>query len=236
MLNQLLFAAMIAAASNGVDPVVGTATAGDGDSLDIGDVRVRLFGIDAPELSQTCQKGGQSWDCGRDAKDRLASLVQGREVRCVPTGFDVHGRTIARCSAGGVDLNRAMVASGYALAFRRYSHDYVSAEQSAKLGKKGLWAGTFQAPSEVRAEQGVGRASGRGTKAAGSSARSQSQRRPMAALSSSRGCNIKGNHSRKGEFIYHLPGMPYYAQTRAEAMFCSEAEARAAGYRRAKVR
>jgi hypothetical protein len=60
--------------------------------------------------------------------------------------------------------------------------------------------------------------------------------RPRAAASgSSSGCNIKGNDSRKGEWIYHLPGMPYYAQTRAEAMFCSEAEARAAGYRRSRA-
>jgi hypothetical protein len=47
---------------------------------------------------------------------------------------------------------------------------------------------------------------------------------------------IKGNRNRKGQWIYHVPGMPYYEQTRAEEMFCTEAEARAAGYRRAKVR
>lgn len=59
-------------------------------------------------------------------------------------------------------------------------------------------------------------------------------RQATAARSSA--CNIKGNHSRRGEWIYHLPGMPYYEQTRPEAMFCTEAEAQAAGYRRAIVR
>jgi hypothetical protein len=49
-------------------------------------------------------------------------------------------------------------------------------------------------------------------------------------------CRIKGNRNRKGQWIYHLPGMPYYEQTRAEDMFCTEAQARAAGYRRAIVR
>lgn len=224
----LVSAALLATASNGLEPISGSARAGDGDSLTIGEVRVRLFGIDAPELGQTCQKSGQVWACGRAAADRLSDLVSGREVRCLPTGLDVHGRVVARCSAGAIDLNRTMVATGYALAFRRYSMDYVSAEQSARLSKKGLWAGTFEMPSEVRAGQGIGR-----------SVRSPTaprRRQPQTAFSAPASCNIKGNHSRRGEFIYHLPGMPYYAQTRAEAMFCSEAEAKAAGYRKARVR
>ena len=223
-----LSAVLLAATSNGPEPVSGAARAGDGDSLTIGEVRVRLFGIDAPELGQTCQRGGQAWACGREAADRLSDLVRGHGVRCFPTGLDVHGRVIARCSAGGIDLNRTMVATGYAVAFRRYSMDYVSAEQSAKLNKKGLWAGTFETPSEVRAEQGLGRPA--------RSLAPQRWREPQAAVSAPRACSIKGNHSRRGEFIYHLPGMPYYAQTRAEAMFCSEAEAKAAGYRKARVR
>jgi hypothetical protein len=46
---------------------------------------------------------------------------------------------------------------------------------------------------------------------------------------------IKGNHSRRGEWIYHLPGKPYHNETRAEQMFCSEEEAMAAGYRRSRA-
>lgn len=48
-------------------------------------------------------------------------------------------------------------------------------------------------------------------------------------------CNIKGNRDRRGQWIYHVPAMPYYDQTRAEDIFCNEAEAQAAGYRRAIV-
>lgn len=61
-------------------------------------------------------------------------------------------------------------------------------------------------------------------------------RQPRQTYSSPSGCVIKGNRSRRGEWIYHLPGMPYYDVTRPEEMFCSEREAQAAGYRRAIVR
>ncbi|RIX27035.1 thermonuclease family protein [Sphingomonas edaphi] len=222
-----MFAYLIAAlALSSSSPIYGVAVAGDGDSLRIGDQRIRLFGIDAPEFDQQCTKAGQRWACGQESADRLSRLVTGREVRCVAMGEDVHGRTLARCSVGQVDVNRTMVATGYAVAFRRYSADYVSAEESAKASRRGIWAGSFQMPSEVRAERGTGRP----TKP---SAKSRSTR-PQYAFGAVSSCNIKGNHSRRGEFIYHLPGMKYYNQTRAEAMFCSEAEARAAGYRRAR--
>ena len=131
---------------------------------------------------------------------------------------------------GATDVNRAMVASGYAVAFRRYSSDYVSAEESAKVNKRGIWAGTFQMPSDYR-------------HAGDAPLPQRPKTRERAVASSSRwqarasgDCNIKGNRNRKGQWIYHVPGMPYYDQTRAEEMFCTEAEARAAGYRRAIVK
>ena len=116
-----------------------------------------------------------------------------------------------------------MVEGGYAVAFRKYSTDYIAAEVRAKAARRGMWAGTFTMPSDVRANA---RSRGAGNRT--------DQSRPSAALQRLvTRCVIKGNHSRRGEWIYHLPGMPYYEQTRPEAMFCSEAEARAAGYRRA---
>jgi hypothetical protein len=121
-----------------------------------------------------------------------------------------------------------MVASGYAVAFRRYSTDYVNAEDSAKAARRGLWAGTFEMPAELRA-----RATPRKV---APPARRTPRRVAQPESGYADGCLIKGNHSRRGDWIYHLPGMPYYAQTRPETMFCSEAEARAAGYRRAIVR
>ena len=166
--------------------------------------------------------------------ENLTKLITGSQVGCVSLGRDKHGRTLARCSAGDVDLNRTMVATGYALAYRRYSMDYVSAEESAKVAKRGIWPGTFELPSDVRqadddyqiqdqtAEQGA-----------------KSERPVDASLRAkpqpSGNCRIKGNRSRKGIGIYHLPGMPYYSQTVAEEIFCTEAQARAAGYRRSRA-
>lgn len=211
-------------AAQGIQPVYGIATAGDGDSLTVAGKRIRLFGIDAPEFDQTCTRGATRWACGQEAATQLSKLVTGREVRCVPTGTDAYGRTVARCTAGGVDVNRTMVALGYAVAFRKYSTDYVSAEESARSYKRGMWSGTFEMPSDVRATDRPAREAPK---------RAAVRSRPVAAVSA---CNIKGNRSRKGEWIYHLPGMPYYNQTRAEETFCSEADAQAAGYRRARVR
>ncbi len=224
MLAPLLIA--MAAASQ--QPLTGVARAGDGDSLTIRETRVRLFGIGAPEFDQLCQRGGSKWECGRDAADQLSKLVTGRHVFCLPVGTDQHERLLARCTAGAVDVNRTMVASGYAVAFRRYSTDYVTAEDSAKAARRGLWAGTFEMPAELRA-----RATPRKV---ATPARRTPRRVARPESRYADGCLIKGNHSRRGDWIYHLPGMPYYAQTRPEAMFCSEAEARAAGYRRAIVR
>lgn len=208
-------------------PIYGTAVAGDGDSFRIGEIRYRLFGVDAPEFDQTCSRDGQQWACGRVASEQLSKLITGREVRCVAISTDTYGRVVAKCSVGGTDINRSMVASGLAVAFRRYSTDYVSAEDAARSARRGLWAGTFQMPSEVRA------ASRQATVAPPRGPIVSSERRSSARPLSS--CNIKGNHSRRGDWIYHVPGMRYYQQTRAEQVFCSEAEARAAGYRRAKV-
>lgn len=217
-------------------PFYGIAIGIDGDSMRVDDKEVRLFGIDAPEFNQTCKRGGQDWSCGSEAADRLGQLVTGREVRCTSMGTDRYGRILGRCTVGVTDINRTMVATGYAVAFRRYSMDYISAEESAKAAKRGIWAGTFEMPSDVRhAVEGpnqpesssVGRGGHGSQMPVVSSIRSQPQ--PGGA------CRIKGNRGSNG-WIYHLPGMPYYNQTRAEEMFCTEAEAQAAGYRRARVR
>ncbi|MFL6720459.1 MAG: thermonuclease family protein [Sphingomonas sp.] len=209
-------------------PIWGTASAQDGDSLFVDGRRVRLFGIDAPELDQTCSRNGQNWACGEAAADQLMQLVTGKQVMCTLMGVDEYQRILGRCSVGAVEINKTMVAVGYAVAYRHYSSDYVSSEESAKANRLGLWGGTFQLPSEYRQ---VGKA------------RASSEPRRTARVTSSdwfgrarANCNIKGNRNRRGQWIYHLPGMPYYEQTRPEEIFCTEQEALAAGYRRAIVR
>ena len=116
--------------------------------------------------------------------------------------------------------------------YRRYSIDYVSAEDSAKLNKRGLWAGTFKMPSEYRH---AGEARVEPEKPARRSAGRPTVSSPRSSPQPSGSCNIKGNQGSNG-WIYHLPGMPFYERTKAEQIFCTEAEARAAGYRRARVR
>ncbi len=207
-------------------PVVGIGQAKDGDSLTVGGREVRLFGIDAPEFAQTCTRDGQQWACGAAAADELMRLVTGKQVICLPTGVDRYGRVLARCMAGSSDINSRMVELGYAVAYRQYSSDYVPTEEKAKLARRGLWAGKFETPSDYRRG---------GSVEAGLSTRRSAPSSDWAARAKAN-CNIKGNRNRRGQWIYHLPGMSYYEQTRPEEIFCTEQEARAAGYRRALVR
>jgi endonuclease YncB( thermonuclease family) len=213
----------------------GYARSIDGDSLYVGDTEVRLFGIDAPEWSQTCTRDGKAWACGEAAANQLSKLVTGRKLLCEKVDIDQHGRTVAQCTAGSIDVNRTMVASGYAIAYRHYSLAYTGAEESAKANRRGLWAGKFEMPSEYRHEGEPKQSSNRQPRRA-----QRSNSPPVASSIHSRSqpsgpCRIKGNRGAHG-WIYHVPGMPYYEQTHAEEMFCSEAEAQAAGYRRARVR
>lgn len=210
----------------------GMAEAVDGDSLVVGAQRVRLFGIDAPELDQGCVTNGSSWQCGEQSRQRLSELVTSQRVDCRITGVDQYGRHLGVCSTEFLTLNEAMVELGWAVAYREYSQDYIEAEERAKARKTGIWGSTFTMPSQHRLAHtpkpaSPGRSDGLG--------RVQNNRREATNVVS-RDCRIKGNRNRKGQWIYHLPGMPYYDVTRAEDFFCSEAEARAAGYRRAIVR
>jgi endonuclease YncB( thermonuclease family) len=223
-------AVFLATGSSAESAFFGVGQSKDGDSLMVGGREVRLFGIDAPEWDQICKRGGQDWACGQVAASELEKLVSGKDVSCIAVDTDAHGRTVAQCTANGVDVNRAMVASGYAVAYRHYSTAYVSAEETAKAYRRGIWAGTFEMPSEYRHEEVV------------RPVQSKPRReRPVRMTSSRRSeqpsgsCVIKGNRGSHG-WIYHVPGMPYYSQTQAEEMFCTEAEAQAAGYRRAKAR
>ena len=226
-----LLTACAPAAAQG--PISGFGKSIDGDSLHVDDKEVRLFGIDAPEFDQTCQRASGDWSCGAAAADQLSKLVTGKKIVCTWVGTDDHGRLLGRCIAGATDINRTMVATGYAVAYRRYSSDYVSAEDSAKVNKRGLWAGKFQMPSDYRHA---------GDAPVPVRPKASSKRSAPRAVSNdwqaraSGNCNIKGNRSRRGEWIYHMPGMPYYDQTRPEEIFCTEAEAQVAGYRRAIVK
>lgn len=88
----------------------------DGDTLRCGSVRVRLEGIDAPEMPGHCRPGRECTpgDPHR-SQANLRDMVAGMEVACAQTGIDHYGRVIARCTAKGRDLSCAQVEDGVAV-------------------------------------------------------------------------------------------------------------------------
>jgi endonuclease YncB( thermonuclease family) len=124
----------------------------DGDSLHLDGERIRLTGIDAPELRQRCRdESGREWTCGRAAKARLASLVSSGTVACAARGQDRYGRTLAVCSAGDVaDVGEVLVREGYAVDYGGFSSGYPAAEREARDARRGLWRGTFERPQDWR--------------------------------------------------------------------------------------
>ena len=196
--------------------IAGRASVIDGDSIEVAGQEIRLHGIDAPEFKQTCVASGKSWRCGRQAAHALARKVSGREVVCAQRDRDRYGRVVAVCRRAGEDLNAWLVAEGWALAYRRHSRAYIGEEAAARAARRGIWRGEFVPPWEWRHKQ---------------SPRVTGKKRAE--------CRIKGNINSKGKRIYHVPGDNYYQRTRidvekGERWFCSEAQARAAGWRRAR--
>lgn len=126
----------------------GSAQAIDGDSLRLNGEEIRLEGIDAPELRQTCERQGRSVACGREAKRFLENLIGQGKVSCQPTGIDRYDRILARCMVAGQSINALMVQEGMAIAYG----DYETQEHAAKAAKRGLWAGFFETPSAWRTQ------------------------------------------------------------------------------------
>ena len=136
---------------NQVTIVPGAAYIIDGDSFRLGKDEIRLTGIDAPEYRQTCRtEKGSEWNCGRAAADALRRLVSGREVDCKGVDADRYGRLVARCTAGGIDLNTEMVRLGWAIAYSRHDMSYVDEELEARRQRRGIWRGTFDLPEDWR--------------------------------------------------------------------------------------
>lgn len=188
----------------------------DADTWDVGGQRTRIFGIDAPEQDQTCtQSDGSVWACGVWATDQARKRYQGKEARCDTVDTDRYGRSVARCIIDDQDVGQALVSDGVALAYRRYAMDCDLDEKVAAVTGRGLHVGGFQAPSDYRA------ARAKETHAANPT------------------CAIKGNVASDGTRIYHMPGQTHYGRTRisaakGERWFCSQAQARAAGWRPAR--
>lgn len=130
---------------------LGSAQAVDGDSLNIGGARFRLFGIDAVESRQTCNREEKQWQCGEEAASALRNLVDGKAVNCNQRDRDPYRRVVATCTVNGRDIAEQMVSMGYAIALPNFSAAYIPAERAAKAKQVGIWASQFQLPSEFRA-------------------------------------------------------------------------------------
>lgn len=225
LLCALLLAALPVGAGQ-AGQIAGPLTMTDGDTLRIGALRIRLTGIDAPETDQTCRTdAGESWACGAWVSSRAAALFDGRRATCSTEGEDRYGRTLARCTVGGRDMGETLVKRGLAFAYRRYSKDYVAPERAARARKAGLWAVHVQSPEDWRRAR--------------SARQTQAKAQAIGQARGQGGCTIKGNISSRGARIYHLPHQEHYAKTRisaakGERWFCSEAEARAAGWRKSR--
>ncbi|WP_246672484.1 thermonuclease family protein [Mesorhizobium sp. B3-1-6] len=134
-------------------PLVGVPSVVDGDTIEIHGERIRLNGIDAPESDQVCVDGaGKKYRCGQVAALALDDFLKAnRPTSCIEVGRDRWRRMVAVCTANAVDIAEWLVRQGYALDWRKYSYGaYAQAQSEARAAKRGMWAGSFTAPWEVR--------------------------------------------------------------------------------------
>jgi endonuclease YncB( thermonuclease family) len=192
----------------------------DGDTLQINGHLVQLYGIDAPELGQLCDRGDDLWECGRESALYLQKQVsfEGPPVQCTPWEGESDseaetGTVIGICQIGSKDVGLTMLNNGYALALPDSFPDYQRAEAQARDAKLGVWQTDFVPPWEWR--------EGRGAE--------------TRASDWARNCTIKGVPGPAGERTYYVPTDQEYAEESADPgsggrMFCSDEEARAAGW------
>lgn len=123
----------------------------DGDTLDFNGLRVRLFGMDAFERDQLCEReDGSRFDCGQAARESLIAAIANSQVTCTRRDVDMYGRMVGVCVGPKGDLSARVVDEGLALAYRRYSLDYVDKEDAARAAGRGVWRGRFEPPWDYR--------------------------------------------------------------------------------------
>lgn len=201
---------------------VGLVRVIDGDTFEVGDVTVRLLGIDAPEARQTCpRESGEEWFCGAWVSQEVRARYQDKFAECQTIEKDRYGRSVATCDVAGKDVGRVLVQEGLAFAYRKYSMAYDLDEKAAVVNGRGLHAFEVMPPADYRAEQAKVRID------------------HTVGKTNVGACQIKGNISSKGTRIFHVPGQQNYDKTgirveKGERWFCSESEAISAGWRKAR--
>ena len=135
--------------------VEGEAVVMTGDTMVVGGSNVRLYGIDAPELGQTCHSGsGRPYDCGAMARDFLQQALTGRTVHCTLYAEVLDGNQVGRCSVGPTDIGLFLVGHGWAFAARGLSNRYDGMEARAQTRGAGVWSGRSVRPWVWRQQQG----------------------------------------------------------------------------------
>jgi len=195
--------------------ITGRARAIDGGHLRVRKQVLRLDNIDALLPSQTCtSRRGRAWRCGRRAKDQLARLVRRSTLTCTVSGKDDDGIKRVSCTSKIGDVAAALVVKGYAFAHLGMFASYRDEENEARQKKRGVWQGPAERPADFRLT-----------------------RWDKAAKTAPKGCPIKGRVIRRKR-LYALPWDRGYARVkirprRGEKWFCTEQDARAAGFKRA---
>jgi endonuclease YncB( thermonuclease family) len=193
--------------------ISGRATAITGDLLRVGGKLVRLDGIEAPASGQPCYRpNGRRWECAIAARSGLSRIVRGKQIRCTPSGQDASGHALARCLVEGTkDIATELVRTGQVFATRSFFNSLSSEEETARNAKAGIWQGEVARPQDWRQRAW-----------------------DDAKRDAPDGCPIKGI-VRASNKVYALPWSAAYARAkvrtdRGERWFCSEDEAKAAGF------
>ena len=154
LLSLILLALWASPGLAHAETITGVPRVIDGDTVEVSGVRVRLYGIDAPESDQVCwslSDPPQPWACGPWATTQLRQRIGAAPITCHRMDTDPYGRMIGLClDEGGADLNGWMVEIGAAVAYRRFSRRYVGLEAQARTTQAGIWSGRFHMPWEWR--------------------------------------------------------------------------------------
>ena len=159
LLFLLTFLSSLSSESFSDDIISGIAKVIDGDTIRIGEKKIRLLGIDAPEIKQTCKKTWLStsfisfrkdYPCGEISTIRLKKKINDKFVICKYINKDRYKRYIAECFKNKININAWMVRSGHAVAYKKYSKKFVAEENIARKEKSGLCSGTFEMPWDFR--------------------------------------------------------------------------------------
>ncbi len=205
----------------GGEPVKGTVRVLGSQIIRVGETEIRLAGIAAPDAEQTCGEGNRRWRCGDEARRALTKAAAGKTLICHPRGEDDDGRKIAQCLDGKTDIAEALVRGGHVWADREDSAGYRALEEGPRSAKAGVWKSASVPPWAFRERLWTD-----------------------AQRAAPEGCPIKGESS-GGEKIFHMPWGPGYQRVRiakselargSKMWFCTEREAREAGYRPAADR